>query len=77
MTNSTADASRDWLSSERTNLLGRWIPLGALDLCLPVSLRTAGWVIGVSTGEGAKYCLGVPPESVRPPAVKALVGDNE
>src|SRR5712664_1331 len=49
MSNPTTDTSRDWLSSKRTNLLAWWIPLAAIlaDLFVPVSLRTAGWVIAL------------------------------
>src|SRR5260370_38187743 len=49
MSNRTADASRDWRSSKRTKLLAWWIPLAAIlaGLFVPVSLRTAGWVIAL------------------------------
>ncbi len=30
MSNATTDASRDWLSSKRTNLIAWWIPLAAI-----------------------------------------------
>jgi len=50
MSNPTIDTSRYWLSSKRTNLLAWWIPLAAMlaGLLVPVSLRTAGWVIALS-----------------------------
>ena len=43
------DTSRDWLSSKRTNLLAWWIPLAVIlaGFFVPVSLRTAGWVIAL------------------------------
>jgi hypothetical protein len=49
MSNPTADISRDWLSSKRTNLLGWWIPLAAIraGLFVPVSPRTVDWVIAL------------------------------
>src|SRR5712664_2540104 len=49
MSNPTTDTSRAWLSSKRTNLLAWWIPLAAIlaGLFVPVSLRTAGWVIAL------------------------------
>src|SRR5712675_2606635 len=49
MCNPTMHASRDWLSSKRTNLLAWWIPLAAIlaGLFVSVSLRTAGWVIAL------------------------------
>jgi hypothetical protein len=45
----TMDTSRDWLSSKRTNLLAWWIPLAVIlaGFFVPVSLRTAGWVIAL------------------------------
>ena len=41
--------SRDWLSSKHINLLAWWIPLAAIlaGLFVPVSLRTAGWVVAL------------------------------
>ena len=49
MSNLTTDTSRDWLNNKRTNLLAWWIPLAAIlaGLFIPVSLRTAGWVIAL------------------------------
>jgi hypothetical protein len=49
MSNPTANTSRDWLSNKRTSLLAWWIPLVAIvaGLFVPVSLRTAGWVIAL------------------------------
>jgi len=44
MSSPTADTSRDWLGSKRTNLLAWWIPLATIlaGFLAPVSLRTAG-----------------------------------
>ena len=49
MSNPTADTSRDWLANKRTSLLAWWFPLVAIigGLFVPVSLRTAGWVIAL------------------------------
>ncbi len=49
MSSPTADTSRDWLGSKRTNLLAWWIPLATIlaGFLAPVSLRTAGWVIAL------------------------------
>jgi hypothetical protein len=49
MSNPTTDTSRDWLSSKHTNLLAWWIPLATIlaGLLVPVSLRTAGWVVAL------------------------------
>ena len=43
------DTSRDWLNSNRANLLAWWIPLVAIatGLFLPVSLRTVAWVVAL------------------------------
>ena len=49
MSNPTADTSRDWLSSKRASMLAWWFPLVSIigGLFVPVSLRTAGWVIAL------------------------------
>jgi hypothetical protein len=49
MNNPTTDTSRDWLGSRRSTLFAWWIPLAAIiaGLFVPVSLRTAGWVIAL------------------------------
>ena len=49
MSNPTADTSRDWLGSKRTRVLAWGVPLVAIigGLFVPVSLRTAGWVIAL------------------------------
>jgi hypothetical protein len=49
MSNPTADTSRDRLGSKRTRVLAWGVPLVAIigGLFVPVSLRTAGWVIAL------------------------------
>jgi len=49
MSNPTADTSRDWLGSKRTRVFAWGVPLVAIigGLFVPVSLRTAGWVIAL------------------------------
>ena len=49
MSNPTTDTSRDWHGSKRTNLHAWWIPLAGIffGLFVPVSLRTAAWVIAL------------------------------
>jgi hypothetical protein len=49
MSKPTADTSRDWLGGKRTSVLAWWFPLVAIirGLFVPVSLRTAGWVIAL------------------------------
>ena len=49
MSKPTADTSRDWLGSKRTSVLAWWFPLVAIigGLFVPLSLRTAGWVIAL------------------------------
>jgi hypothetical protein len=49
MSGPTADTSRDWLGSKRTNLVAWWIPLAVMlaGLFMPASLRTADWVIAL------------------------------
>lgn len=49
MSNPTADTSCDWLGSKRASMLAWWFPLVAIigGLFVPVSLRTAGWVIAL------------------------------
>jgi hypothetical protein len=49
MTNPTAEISRDWLSSKRTNLLAWWIPHAAIlaGLFVPVPVRALIWVIAL------------------------------
>ena len=48
MSKPTADTPRDWLG-KRTSVLAWWFPLGAIigGLFVPVSLRTAIWVIAL------------------------------
>ena len=50
MSKPTADTSRDWLGNKRTSVLAWWFPFVAIigGLFVPVSLRTAGWVIALA-----------------------------
>ena len=49
MSNPVTDTSRDWLSSNRANLLAWWMPLAIMlaGLFFPVSLQTGAWLIGL------------------------------
>jgi hypothetical protein len=63
MSKPTANTSRDWLGNKCSSVLAWWFPFVAIigGLFVPVSLRTAGWVIalgwmGVACMLNARRC---------------------
>jgi hypothetical protein len=49
MAGNTAQSSRDWLRTPRTNLLAWWIPQASIlaSLLVPAPVRTAIWIIAL------------------------------
>src|SRR6266478_8157517 len=49
MAGDTAQSSRDWLRTPRTNLLAWWIPQAAIlaGLLVPVPVRAAIWIVAL------------------------------
>jgi hypothetical protein len=50
MAGDTAQSSRDWLRTLRTNLLAWWIPQAAIlaGLLVPVPVRAAIWIVALT-----------------------------